>query len=294
MWGQGSTFTLAIPLSFDLHKVVEHVYPSHKSLYKDQEHPQALCIAGNPTHSESLDEHLTNVGYRVVHAANGNEALRLASSEHPQAVILDVLLPGHDSWEILHRLKDNPATSDIPVIIATGLDEQRLGLCLDADDYLAKPIGQLQLLQAIHHASLRPQRSIQNVAVINDDPIAMKLVTWTLEKSHYNVWPFESSKAFFASLSARQPDAVVVDLLMPHMDGIELIDTLHTHAACSDLPVIATTAKTLSDDDLLRLNDRVCAVIRTDSTVGDGAWHQLVNQLQIEEAGKEYVGASVS
>ena len=287
--GQGSTFLLTVPLLLDLRKVVGKVYSSRKSLPQDQEHPQLLCIAVNPTHVALLDDYLTKAGYRVVHAANGSEALRLAASAPPQAVVLDVMLPGHDSWEILYRLKANPATSDIPVIIATGLDQKRLGLCLGANDYLAKPISQSQLLQAIHRVSLNPPRSIENVAVIDDDPVTLKLVTWILEKSHYKVWRFESGEAFLASLPAQRPDAVVVDLLMPHMNGFELIETLDTQLACSSIPVIVMTAKTLSEDDLLRLNDRVRAVIQKDNTASDGVFHQLVNQLQLEETRKKCV-----
>ncbi len=123
-----------------------------------------------------LNDCLTEAGYQVVPAADGIEGFRLAASEHPQAIILDVMLPGHDGWGLLYRLKDDPATSDIPVIIATGLDEQRLGLFLGANDYLVKPFAKSQLLQAIERVSLDPKRSILNVAVVDDDPSMLRLV----------------------------------------------------------------------------------------------------------------------
>jgi CheY-like chemotaxis protein len=234
-----------------------------------------------------LSDYLTEAGYQVVPAANGTEGLRLAASEQPQAIILDVMLPGHDGWGILYRLKADPVTSDIPVIIATGLDEQRLGLFLGANDYLVKPVAKSQLLQAIQRVSLDPKQSIQNVAVVDDDPSMLRLVARILEKERYKVWTFESGEAFLASLATQQPDTVVVDLLMPHMDGFQLIETLREHPACADVPVMVMTAKVLSEDDLVQLNHRVCAVIRKDGTTCEKAFHQLVNQLHLMEARKE-------
>ena len=169
------------------------------------------------------------------------------------------------------------------MIIATGLDEQRLGLFLGANDYLVKPVAKSQLLQAIQRVSLDPKRSIQNVAVVDDDPSMLRLVARILEKEHYKVWTFESGEAFLASLATQRPDTVIVDLLMPHMDGFQLIETLREHPACSDVPVMVMTAKVLSEDDLLRLNHRVRAVIQKDGTACEEAFHQLVNQLQLME-----------
>ena len=291
--GQGSTFTLTVPLmldrrkSVDRRKVVEQAPAPRQSLPQGQERPRILCIEANPENFVLLNDCLTEAGYQVVRAANGIEGLRLAASEHPQAIILDVMLPGHDGWELLYRLKDDPATSDIPVIIATGLEEQRLGLFLGANEYLVKPFAKSQLLQAIERVSLDPKPSGLNVAVVDDDPSILRLVAEILEDKNYTVWTFESGEAFLASLPTQRPDAVIVDLLMPHMDGFQLIDTLREHPACSDVPVVVMTAKVLSEDDHLRLNHRVRAVIQKDGTACEDAFHQLVNQLQLLRTRKE-------
>jgi CheY-like chemotaxis protein len=281
--GQGSTFTLTVPLMLNRRQVVQQVPAPRQLPPQDQQRPQILCIEANSENFVLLNDYLTEAGYQVVHAANGTEGLRLAASEYPQAIILDVMLSGHDGWGILYRLKADPATSDIPVIIATGLDEQRLGLFLGASDYLVKPVAKLQLLQAIQHVSLDPKRSIQNVAVVDDDPSMLRLVARILEKERYKVWTFESGEAFLASLTTQQTDAVIVDLLMPHMDGFQFIEMLREHPICSDLPVIVMTAKALSEDDLLRLNHRVRAIIQKNGTACDDALHQLVSQLQLME-----------
>ncbi len=226
-------------------------------------------------------------GYRVIQTANGDEAFRLAASERPRAVILDVMLQSHDGWEILYRLKGDPTTSDIPVIIATDLDEQRLGLFLGASEYLVKPASRLQLLQAIHRVSLDHERNIQSVAVIDDDRSMLRLVANYLEQAHYRVSTFESGEAFLASLATQQPDTVIVDLLMPHMDGFQFIETLREHPACSNVPVMVMTSKVLSKDDLAMLNNRVRAVIQKNGAVCGKAFRQLVEQLERMEAGRD-------
>ena len=273
--------------SVDRRQVVQQAPAPRQSPPQGQQRPRILCIEGNPENLVLLNDCLTEAGYQVVRAADGIEGFRLAASDRPQAIILDVMLPGHDGWGILYRLKDDPATSDIPVIIATGLDEQRLGLFLGANDYLVKPVAKSQLLQAIQRVSLDPKRSIQNVAVVDDDPDMLRLVARILEKEHYKVWTFESGEAFLASLATQQPDTVIVDLLMPHMDGFQLVETLREHPACSDVPVMVMTAKVLSEDDLVQLNHHVCAVIQKDGTACEEALHQLVNQLQLMEARRE-------
>jgi PAS domain S-box-containing protein len=290
---QGSTFTLTIPLTFDgrksddLRQVVEPASVPRQSPPAGQQRPRVLCIEGNASNLMLLSDYLTEAGYQVVPAANGSEGLRLAAAEHPQAIILDVMLPGQDGWGILYRLKAHPATSDIPVIIATGLEEQRLGLLLGANDYLVKPIAKSRLLQAIRRVSLDPARHIKNVAIVDDDLNMLQLAACILEREHYTVWTFESGEAFLASLATQKPDIVIVDLLMPHMDGFQLIETLREHPTCSDVPVVIMTAKVLSEDDLAQLSHCVCAVIQKDGTICEEALHQLVAQVQLMEAGRE-------
>ena len=133
-------------------------------------------------------------------------------------------------------------------------------------------------------AMFAAHESLENlVAIVDDDPSMLRLVARILEKERYRVWTFESGEAFLASLATQQPDTVIVDLLMPYMDGFQLIETLREHPACSDVPVMVMTAKVLSEDDLIQLNDCVCAVIQKDGTACEEASHQLVNQLQLME-----------
>jgi PAS domain S-box-containing protein len=290
--GQGSTFTLTLPWMFDRRKavdrreVVRQAAAPRKSPPQGQQRPQILCIEGNPENLVLLKDCLTEAGYQVVQAANGIEGFRLATSEHPQAIILDVMLPDHDGWGLLYRLKDDPAVSDIPVIIATGLEEQRLGLFLGADEYLVKPFAKSQLLQAIERVSLDPKPSGLNVAVVDDDPSILRLIAEILEDKNYTVWTFESGEAFLASLPTQRPDVVILDLLMPRLDGFQLLEALREHPACSDVPVVVMTAKVLSEDDYLRLNHGVGAVIQKDGTACANAFRQLVTQLQLMEERK--------
>ena len=291
--GQGSNFTLTVPPLIerrqgdDRRRVVRQAPALRQSPCQSHQHPRILCIEADPTGIEALSDYLTETGCQIVPAVTGIEGLHLAASERPRAVILDVSLPDLNGWEILNRLKTDPATSDIPVIIAADLDKQRLGLFLDANDYLVKPVAESQLLQAIQGVSLDLKWSIRNVAVVDDDPGILRLVARILENEHYTVWTFESGETFLDSLSAQRPDVVIVDLLMPHMDGIQVVETLREHPVCSDVPVMVMTPKDLSEDDLLRLNDRVRAVIRKKGAACEGTFHQLIDQLHLVETGKK-------
>jgi PAS domain S-box-containing protein len=286
---QGSTFTLTVPLVFDRRKnidrrqIVQQAPAPIAPASEGQQRRRVLCIEANPENGALLDDYLTEAGYRVILAANGTEGLRLAASERPKAIILDVMLPGEEGWGILYRLKADPATSHIPVIVATGLDEQRLGLFLGASEYLVKPVSHAQLLQAIQRLSLDPERSVRNVAVVDDDPSLLRLVRRILEKENYRVCTYESGEAFLAGLATQRLDAAIIDLLMPHMDGFQVIERLREHPACADIPVVVMTAKILSEDDFLQLDHSVCAVLQKDGASCQEAFHQLVNRLHLME-----------
>jgi signal transduction histidine kinase len=164
---------------------------------------------------------------------------------------------------------------------------------LAANSVERKAVAKSQMSQAIQRASHDSNRSIQNVAVVDDDSSMLRLVAQVLQKEHYNVLTFESGEAFRASLTTQQPDAVIVDLLTPHTDGFQLVETLREHPACSDVPVMVMTTKGLSDNDLLQLNRRVCAVIQKNGPTGEDAVHQLVRQLRLmENMGKQYASNS--
>ena len=179
------------------------------------------------------------------------------TSEHPQAIVLDVMLPGYEGWGMLYRLKADPATSDIPVVIATSLEEQRLGLFLGANEYLVKPVAKSQLLQAIERVSLDPKPSVRNVAVVDDNPGVLRLVAQILEDKNYTVWTFESGEAFLASLPTQPPDAVIVDLRMPQGDGITVIECLKRNVQTAAIPIVVLTA--LHEPGLQRHVERIGA-----------------------------------
>jgi len=122
----------------------------------------------------------------------------------------------------------------------------------------------------------------------------LRLVGRILEKENYEVCTYESGEAFLASLATQRPDALVVDLLMPCMDGFQVIERLREHPVGSDIPVVVMTAKALSEDDFLRLKHSVCAVFRKDGTVCTEALRQLVDQLHLLETRKESAHAPCS
>jgi len=163
--GQGSTFTVTLPVKPQRHdthaqkrtrhELAERVREQCSALEGDGHCPKVLCIDADPSNVLLVNDYLSELqaGFRVVPAFNGEDGLRLARSECPQAILLDVMLPDLNGWQVLQRLKTDQATAHIPVIVATTLDEKSLGFALGADQYMVKPIGKANLLWAVKRAT---------------------------------------------------------------------------------------------------------------------------------------------
>ena len=173
--GRGSTFTVTLPLepqphdtqtqTRTQHELAERVRRQCNALEGDGHRPKVLCIGADPSNVLLMNGYLAEMqaGFRVVPAFNGKEGLRLACSECPQVILLDVLLPGSDGWQLLQRLKTDQATAHIPVIVVTSLDEKSRGIALGADDYLVKPISKANLLWAVKRATRPASQALELV-----------------------------------------------------------------------------------------------------------------------------------
>ncbi len=189
--GQGSTFTLCIPIIFDEEErqkkaqLIEEVRVQCLAVPADENRPKVLCIEPDPTNVMLLNDILIEEGYQVIPAFDGAEGLFLAASMHPQVIILNVMLPGLDGWEVLHRIKANPTTCDIPIIVASTVEEKKLGLYFGASDYLVKPIDKARLLDALSRVSALSGTGGCNVAIVDDDPNMLRITAGVLEKEGY-------------------------------------------------------------------------------------------------------------
>lgn len=217
-----------------------------------------LAIDDDPDVVLLLKENLVDAGYRVVGASNGADGLKLARELKPSAITLDIIMPGTDGWQVLHSLKADAATRDIPVLLLSVVDQKDLGYRLGAADYLMKPFERDDLIAALHRVAPHCRRLL----VVDDDLHVADLVRQSLEDEAYQIDTARDGLVALDVIGKRRPDVILLDLLMPRMDGFEVIVNLQKDPEQCDIPVIVLTAKTLTRQERRRLKDHALAVIQ--------------------------------
>jgi len=260
--GDGSTFTVRIPLCFPVSD--SDVAPGTPKDKDDdpQEHlPLLLAIDDDPNMIYLLKENLTEAGYRVSVASSGKKGLEKARKLQPSAIILDILMPHESGWTILGALKADPVTSDIPVIVLSIVDDKDRGYRLGAYDYLVKPFDRDDLMRVIGGiTSLESQPD--RLLVVDDDPKVVDLIQQLLEDEPYHVASVEDGNQALEEIARNSPDLILLDLLMPNLDGFAVIEHLHQDVQFSDIPIVVITAKELTEDEQSWLNQRITSVVR--------------------------------
>jgi CheY-like chemotaxis protein len=199
-------------------------------------------------------------GYRVLFAASGEEGLRIAREEQPDVITLDVLMAGLDGWGTLSRLKADAATADIPVVVVTVLDDRNLGFALGAADYLTKPIERERLADALRR--VRADERAGPALVVDDDPGVREMLRRILEKDGWRVVEAENGRVALDCMLESGPSVVLLDLMMPEMDGFTFIDEVRRRGGVGSAPIIVLTAKTLTETDRQRLQGAVTRVLQ--------------------------------
>jgi len=263
--GVGTEFVVTLPL------VVEAASPraaspappvpipvAHTDAVEPADGRTVLVVDDDPMVRELMQRFLGKEGFRVVLAATGEEGLKLARDERPCLITLDVAMPGADGWTVLGQLKGNPATADIPVIMLTIVDDRGRGFALGATEYLTKPID-WQRLGAILRRYLVGRAD--GVLVIDDDPNNREVVRRHLERDGWAVREAADGERGLASFAEHRPGLVLLDLMMPVLDGFGFLDELNTRYPNHRVPVVVLTAKELTSGDFDRLNGRVARIL---------------------------------
>jgi CheY-like chemotaxis protein len=210
-----------------------------------------------------LQENLGEAGYRVVGVTNGDEGLRKARELKPFAITLDILMSPKDGWQILHELKADEVTRDIPVVVLSIVDNQELGYRLGASDYLMKPFDREAILGTLARIAPTPATPRQvRLLVVDDDPQVVDLVSQLLEDQPYTIEDAKDGEEALDAVSRRRPDIILLDLLMPRLDGFGVIEQLHRRPEYREIPIIVLTAKALSTEELGQLQQTVSKVIQ--------------------------------
>jgi CheY-like chemotaxis protein len=260
-FGKGSHFTVRLPTHLVVKKhqgsddVVAVRVPDFTT-----ESGVLLVIDDDEAVRELLDVYLSKVGYQVVAAASGPEGLELAKKIQPDAITLDVMMPGMDGWEVLSELKADPKLAHIPVIMLTMTENKEIGYSLGAAEYLTKPITRSQLIKVLR--KYRSNKASCVVMVVEDDTVTREMMVRMLHKVGWQVIEAENGDVAMQSLQKHQPDLILLDLMMPEMNGFEFIIQLRQNKSYSSIPVVVLTAKDISVEDRIWLNNRVDTVFQ--------------------------------
>jgi GAF domain-containing protein/DNA-binding response OmpR family regulator/anti-sigma regulatory factor (Ser/Thr protein kinase) len=254
--GRGSTFTIRLPA----HIAAALEEPAAPPSLADHVPPgvgTVLVIDDEATVRDLMQRFLSKEGFRVVAAASGEEGVRWARELRPDAITLDVMMPGMDGWAVLSALKADPEVAGIPVIMLTIVDDRNLGYALGASDYLTKPIDRERLATMLkHHRRDRP------VLVVDDDAEVRQLLRRMLESEGFAVVEAENGRVALERLRGEPPSLILLDLMMPEMDGFEFVAELRRHESWRAIPVVVITARDLSREDRERLNGHVEKILQ--------------------------------
>ena len=218
-----------------------------------------LVIDDDATARELIADHLKAGGFSVVTAAGGVESIKLAKELQPTAITLDVMMPDLDGWSVLAALRQNPELADIPVIMVSIVDDKRRGIALGAAGYLTKPIDRERLHRLVRRFQA-PTRATRVLMVEDDASQRERMLGW-LERPHWIVREAENGQEALDLLREEKPDVILLDLMMPEMDGFEVVAALQGNKDWRDIPVIVITSLDLDAKDRARLNSGVQSVL---------------------------------
>jgi CheY-like chemotaxis protein len=247
-----------------------------------------LVIDDDPGVLELLTRFLTKERFRVVTAQSGAEGLTRAAELLPTAITLDVVMPGMDGWSVLKSLKSNPVLATIPVILVTMTDDMAKGFALGAADFLTKPIDRARLLTTLE--KLRPKGLPGSVLVVEDDPDSRDVLARMLSKEGFRIETANNGREALACVAAAKPDAILLDLMMPEMNGFELLAELRSHPEWRGIRVVVVTAKELTEEDRKLLRGNVEQVFRKGAFGREELLRELRDLLSAHGATTQVVG----
>ncbi|WP_085027343.1 response regulator [Ensifer aridi] len=280
--GKGSTFTMEVPALCRR----ESEEPQAAELPLLTEGRTALIIDDDPAARNLIARALAEAGLASIEAASGPEGIAAAREHRPAAIILDIIMPHQDGWSVLRTLKSDPELCTIPVILATILADRELGLSLGAVEYLTKPIDTDKLIRTIEAYG----GGNRDVLVIDDDQASREFLRRILVKRKWTVHEAADGIRGLELMKRLKPRLVLLDLLMPEMDGFQTLSEMQSVPELQNIPVVVVTSKDLSANELSWLRDRAVAVVNK----GANSRSQLVAALERQIGSRETAGAAVA
>jgi PAS domain S-box-containing protein len=256
---KGSVFTMWLPVSVQAPLQADVPKPSGPSAPTSSRVPLVLVIDDDEASRELLQRSLGRDGFRVESAASGEEGLRLARVLRPTLITLDVMMPSMDGWTVLKTLKADPNLAGIPVIMLTMVDNKNLGLRLGASEYMTKPVNRSRLIALLE--KYRCGEPPCTVLLVEDDETTREMMSEILRREDWLVTEAENGQVALNLIEQTRPNLILLDLMMPRMDGFELAAALQGRPDWASIPIIVLTAKDITTADLLRLNGSVERVL---------------------------------
>jgi PAS domain S-box-containing protein len=253
--GRGSTFTVRLPQSMPRARgpALDARMPGQESL--------VLVIDADQSTYSTLSASLADRGLRVEWARTGDAGFDAAREQRPHVIVLDINMPAKQGWNVLALLKEDPQTAPIPVVMVTSLGDPELGLALGAADFLIKPIQPERLIATVQRW-VAPANGNYTVLVVDDDEAMLDIVQRKLASAGFGVVTATSGRAGLEALDGHDPALIVLDLMMPEMDGFEFLRRLKQHPRHFQLPVIVATAKDLTESERVVLRESASKVIQ--------------------------------
>jgi signal transduction histidine kinase/DNA-binding response OmpR family regulator len=260
--GTGSTFRFTLPIESSAEPPPVAAEPATDNARIPGEGPLVLVVEDDPPASELLAHYLRDSGFRVLQTPTGEAALELARSVGPDAITLDIRLPGRHGSDILAELKGDPRTMDIPVVVVSITEDRELGLSLGAADWLVKPTRREDFIASVRRVASRGRSpGSQTVLIIDDDPTLIELLTDLLTSQGFAVSAAKGSSDGVTQAIADQPNVIILDLMMPDIDGVEVARRIRAHERGRQIPIVVFTVKDLSPGERSELERLAQAVV---------------------------------
>ncbi|MFM1904385.1 MAG: hypothetical protein RLZZ440_2285 [Planctomycetota bacterium] len=269
--GKGSAFTVTLPaVSTEAMALGTGAEPYTRVATGGGDRPSILVIDDDPNVLELMDRFLTKEGFTVHLAANGRDGVEMARRLRPMAVTTDVMMPEMDGWAVVTALRNDPATAQIPVVVVTVTDNREMSAAVGASEFLTKPVDWNRLGQMM--ARFRRDRIDRPVLVVEDDAASREQVTRLLCKDGWRVMEAENGLVALQRAQAEVPGVILLDLMMPEMDGFEFLARFRRLPGCAEVPVIVVSALDITPDHRARMNGGIVEIIpKSGSTAKDVA-----------------------
>lgn len=256
--GVGSTFTCWLPIAAEEELSTEE----HREISKHEKKSKVniLHIDDEPLNHQLMKHYLAKEGWSLAYASSGQEGLEMARKLQPEVICLDILMPSMDGWSVLTVLKNDEELQHIPVIIWSMVKDEHLGYTLGASEYLTKPSNKESLVSTLERYVTEKQQV--QVLIVEDDATTSELMTKLLNKEGYVVTQARNGQHAIDCVKNEKPELILLDLMMPEMDGFQFINELRETAEWRDIPVVVVTAKTLTGEEQAKLSSYVESIVQ--------------------------------